>query len=305
MINAAFIARSLQGKQSGQGWSARCPSHSDKKPSLSISERNGKVLFYCHAGCSQVDVIEALKSMGLWEDRQDKFQHQRKDSRESTPIQRQEKTRPEFTPEDKKRFALKIWEESVPSANTLVETYLSSLGLKLPLPPSLRFHPNLKHLPSGQNYPSMVALITHGIDGTPMAIQRTYLARDGKRKAPIDCNKMMLGPSRGGVIRLAEPDGFLMVGEGIETCLSAMMATGHPSWAAMSASGLAAINLPESVKCVIVLADGDKRGEEVALLCARRWTQQGKKVHIAHPPQGKDFNDLLIDNLSTNQRSKR
>jgi putative DNA primase/helicase len=34
---------------------------------LSISEKDGKVLYYCHAGCSQTDVIEALKARGLWE----------------------------------------------------------------------------------------------------------------------------------------------------------------------------------------------------------------------------------------------
>jgi len=29
-----------------------------------------------------------------------------------------------------------------------------------------------------------------------------------------------------------------MVGEGIETCLAAMQATGNPAWAALSTSGL-------------------------------------------------------------------
>lgn len=288
MMSAAFIARSLRGRKSGRGWSAHCPAHDDKHPSLSISDKNGKALFYCHAGCSQRDVIDALKMRGLWEYQQDDFKHSRK-------------THTELTPEQKKELALKIWEEADSAKNTLVETYLASRGLTIPVPSSLRFHPDLKHFPSGKTYPCMMALITHGIDGTPMAIQRTYLAGDGKGKATIEPNRMMLGFSRGGVIRFGEPDGILMVGEGIETSLSAMAATGHPTWAGMSTSGLTALDLPQSVKKVIVLADGDDRGESAAQKCARRWTQQGRKISIARPPKGKDFNDLLVEKSTHNQ----
>ena len=127
----------------------------------------------------------------------------------------------------------------MPADGTLVETYLASRGLHLPPPPALRFHAGLKH-PSGGIWPAMVALVTRGADGTPLAIHRTFLARDGGGKAPVDPQKMMLGPCRGGAVRLAEPGDVLMVGEGIETCLAAMQATGHPAWAALSTSGLRA-----------------------------------------------------------------
>ena len=36
----------------------------------SIREADGKVLLHCHAGCSQRDVIAALKARGLWESSQ-------------------------------------------------------------------------------------------------------------------------------------------------------------------------------------------------------------------------------------------
>jgi hypothetical protein len=45
---------------------AKCPAHDDHDPSLSIREVDGKVLFHCHAGCAQGDVIDALKARGLW-----------------------------------------------------------------------------------------------------------------------------------------------------------------------------------------------------------------------------------------------
>ena len=103
----------------------------------------------------------------------------------------------------------------------------------------------------------------------------------------------MLGPCRGGAVRLADPTDVLMIGEGIETCLAAIMATGHPAWAALSTSGLRALDLPKDVRDVIVLADGDKAGEAAAQDCALRWKRQGRRVRIARPPQGKDFNDML------------
>ena len=85
-----------------------------------------------------------------------------------------------------------------------------------------------------------------------------------------------------------------MVGEGIETCLAAMQATGHPAWAALSTSGLRALDLPDDVRDVIVLADGDEAGEAAARDCAWRWKREGRRVRIARPPQGMDFNDLLV-----------
>ncbi len=42
------------------GWMARCPAHGDSNPSLSVSERDGRILVHCHAGCTAQAVVEAL-----------------------------------------------------------------------------------------------------------------------------------------------------------------------------------------------------------------------------------------------------
>jgi hypothetical protein len=144
----------------------------------------------------------------------------------------------------------------------------------------------------------MVALVTKGADATPLAIHRTYLGRDGAGKAPVEPTKMMLGPCRGGAVRLAVPGDVLMVGEGIETCLAAMQVSGHPAWAALSTSGLRSLELPTNIRDVIVLADGDDPGEAAARDCAWRWKREGRRVRIARPPQGLDFNDMLMDRVS-------
>lgn len=65
-MTAADIASALGGRRCGRGWLARCPAHDDRNPSLSIAEASGKLLVRCHAGCSQGDVLEALRARGLW-----------------------------------------------------------------------------------------------------------------------------------------------------------------------------------------------------------------------------------------------
>ena len=66
-MNAETIARALGGRQTGGTWTARCPAHDDRTPSLSIRDADGgKVLVHCHAGCDQERVIAALRGRGLW-----------------------------------------------------------------------------------------------------------------------------------------------------------------------------------------------------------------------------------------------
>jgi len=67
IINVQEIVSALNGKQTGSGsWLCHCPSHDDKDPSLSISQKDGKILFKCFAGCTQEAVLNALKARGLW-----------------------------------------------------------------------------------------------------------------------------------------------------------------------------------------------------------------------------------------------
>jgi putative DNA primase/helicase len=67
MKNIGDLLTKLNAKRTGKGWIALCPAHDDQKPSLSIAEgRSGKVLFYCFAGCSYRDVIDALKLREVW-----------------------------------------------------------------------------------------------------------------------------------------------------------------------------------------------------------------------------------------------
>jgi len=287
-MRADTIAAALGGRRVGSTWMVRCPAHDDRTPSLSIQDADdGRILVRCHAGCSQAKVIASLQLRGLWKVRAARSVFARSGPRGLTPRQ------PDRDEVKRTVCALAIWQAAMPAAGTPVEAYLASRGLRLSLPATLRFHPGLKH-PSGTTWPAMVALVTRGSDPAPLAIHRTFLARDGRGKAPVVPSKMMLGPCGGGAVHLAPSNGVLMVGEGIETCLAAMQATGRSAWAALSTSGLRRLELPADVSEVIVLADGDEPGEAAARDVARRWVREGRRVRIAHPPTGMDFNDMLV-----------
>lgn len=45
---------------SGNGYDARCPAHDDRRASLSVTERDGRILLHCHAGCAFESVRDAL-----------------------------------------------------------------------------------------------------------------------------------------------------------------------------------------------------------------------------------------------------
>src|SRR6266496_5512734 len=65
LITARELVGVLKAKKSGDGWIARCPvrdSHAngDRKPSLSIGERDGVLLLKCHVGCSFEKILAAI-----------------------------------------------------------------------------------------------------------------------------------------------------------------------------------------------------------------------------------------------------
>lgn len=55
-----FLSRLEHARRNGAGWIARCPAHEDNNPSLSLDERDAKILLHCHAGCSVEAICKAL-----------------------------------------------------------------------------------------------------------------------------------------------------------------------------------------------------------------------------------------------------
>jgi putative DNA primase/helicase len=162
----------------------------------------------------------------------------------------------------------------------------------------LRF---LEHCPhrNRRYYPAIVAPIVN-VDGDQMAVHKTFLRAGGAGKAnlPKEEQRETRGPMTGGAVRLARhrADAELLIGEGIESVLSAMLLFGLPGWAALSEGGIEALELPSEICNLVIAADNDDNGvgQSAALAAYDRWTEQGRRVRILLPPEpGKDFNDVL------------
>jgi putative DNA primase/helicase len=295
MIDAYTIAHALDGVAISGGWKCRCPvsghgkGEGDRDRSLFVCDGDtpGRVLVTCYANCDRQDIIEELKRQGLWPTAK---QHNTAAPQATAAPQPQ----PSPVSNYKIAYALNIWRYSRLADGSLVETYLRSRAITLsPLPLTLRCHMALQHRPSNARWPAMVALVTH--DHEYLGVHRTYLAWDGSGKAPIEPQKMTFGPVRGGAVRLGPLAESIFVAEGIETALSVMQATGQVAWAALSANGIANLQLPPTVRDVTICVDGDQVSEDAAAHASRRWLLQGLQVRIARPPPNKDFNDVLLE----------
>ncbi len=300
MNDAERITRALGGDWRGHQGLAPCPlCQPEGRPdqrALSVSEQGGRLLFYCHkSGC---DVWSAMRGEApSWMRGVDLKLGLSSVDREERDRRRAEERKAE---ERRTEAATSIFEEAVCASGTLVQTYLAHRGigrLRLDhMTRALRFHPALRHLPSGGVFPGMVARIRE-VGGFPTAIHRTYLRPDGLGKADVSPAKMMLGPSAGGAVRFGPNRPVIALAEGIETALSVSMASGLTCWATLSSSGLKGVLLPPRpiAEVVVICADNDSAGLSAAGVAAERFEREGRRVSIVHPDRpGADFNDELV-----------
>lgn len=278
MTPAEALTGRIGGRWYGSYGAARCPVHDDRTPSLSIRDGERSVLVKCHAGCDPWDIMAALQRDRHW-----------RDLREP-----REKAKPKRSAKDTRRYLLSIWRECRLISGTPAERYLRARGIMLELPPTLRYHPAHKHTDIGALLPCMVAVV-QAPDRAIFGLHRTYLRADGCGKAPVSKPRKMLGQQVTGAVRLAAIGTEIAIGEGIETCLSFQQARRIPSWAALSSSGLSAIVLPPMplAEIVYLLVDMDQPGERAAQIAADRLSREGRKVKIARPVAGNDFNDAI------------
>lgn len=160
----------------------------------------------------------------------------------------------------------------------------------------LRWHPTLRHPPSGIVGPALVALVTDAIDGRPLTLHRTWVLADGT-KARVEPARMLLGGHRkqGGVVRLWPDDAVtagLGIAEGIESALSLAHAV-QPVWSCIDAGNLASLPVLRGIEAITIAADHDDAGIEAAQACGERWATAGREVRIVLPEGYKaDLNDV-------------
>lgn len=304
-----MVGRELKLKRRGRRHWACCPFHGEKTPSFTVEEGRGTWKCYgCgeqgdaidwlrkRAGLSFVDAVEELAvRAGLTPDREGRTRP------EARPVaERQTSAEIEAEIADKVAWARGLWAACRPAAGTLVETYLTARGIEIGrlaggLPPTLRFHPGLKHADTGLVFPAMVAAV-QAPDGRVAGIHRTFLKPDGSGKAAVVSAKKMGGVCWGGCIRLCPAAARMGLAEGIETALSVMTGGGLPTWAAGSMGNMAAADLPPVVRRLVLCTDGDS--DAVAM---GRMVEAAKEFHGGRlravderrAPKGADWNDVL------------
>jgi hypothetical protein len=187
---------------------------------------------------------------------------------------------------------------SEPAIGTLAESYLLARGLNAPYPASFRFNRSVR-MPDGEDYPCLIALVTHPVTGDFVAIQRTALTSDGKDAVRNERGKKFaasLGPTAGAAVVLGDLHGndvpSVVEGEGVETVASIVMVLRRPGIATLSVSTLGAPPLPHGLSVLILV---DRGAEPMAMRAAKARAAEGRRVWIATPPDatGKDWNDTL------------
>jgi len=280
-----LLGRLKRVRRSGNGYTALCPAHNDRTPSLSIRQgASCRILLHCFGGCPSAAILEALA-----------LDKREASNRHNYSVDSRRMLTDATRAKQNREIAEHIWRRQTrPAAGTVVEDYLRSRGIMIPIPPAIRFHPQLKH-PSGPFVRAAMIAGVQSTDGGFAAIHRTFL--DGAKKTALTPAKAALGPIAGGAVRLSSQlDSTIALAEGIETGLSILQATRIPTWTTLGTSNLAKIELPAGIHEVIICADHDTNGagEQAALAAAAKLIREGRKVRIAHPPVvGADFNDLL------------
>ena len=169
------------------------------------------------------------------------------------------------------------------------------------LPVQLLSHPGIEYWHESKpgkweslgTFPAMVAPVRSQA-GEVVAVHVTFLL-DGK-KAPVPSPKRLIGSPKGGAVRLYPAGEDVGIAEGIETAIAASVIFGKPVWAALSASLMPLVELPESIQLVHIFADNDsnKAGQTAAHRLIARLKQENRKVGACKTPtlQDTDFYDV-------------
>ena len=196
--------------------------------------------------------------------------------------------------------ARRLFHAARPIAGTLGEGYLRSRGIEGPGGcEALRFHPRCFYRPERdepatdhEHWPAIVARITD-VEGAFTGVHRTWLASSGEAKAPVASPRRAMGHLRGHGVRFGVARDVLAAGEGLETMLSLRSVLPDlPLVATLSASHLASLILPPTLRRLYIARDNDAVGARAADRLGDRAREAGIEVVTLTPTSG-DFNDDL------------
>lgn len=206
--------------------------------------------------------------------------------------------------EKEKVKARDIWANTKPFFGSPSEQYLRGRGIIIPprLDENIGFNPRVFIRAWGdkpaQIFPAMVAAIRDIHSDELIGVHITALDEEAKAvKIDGETLRRVRGVKKGGVIKLTPDDEVvrgLLVGEGIETTLSAMAIKSAQGWAILDASQLAGFPVLNGIETLTIAADADDSGMKATTALTARWTGAGREViRLVPKRQGADFNDLV------------
>lgn len=286
------IARNAGGEVHGKQASIPGPGHSkfDRSLSLTIGDR-GQIIWRSFANDSWQDVLPYLKGLGA------KFEREPLSDEKRAALEARQAA-DNRARAGKRDIAADLWARARSVRGSLAERYLQEArGVALPQMAMVRYLPDCPfkpYHPEHETYPTMIAAISNGA-GEIIGAHLTFLAADGKAKAAVNPSRKVIGQQKGGVIKLGVMGPMIVIGEGIESALSAGAACGLPALAAISAGNMAAIELPAGVEGVLIAFDREEAGvgRKAAAQLHKRLTAAGVSAEYMPPPASlKDWNEV-------------
>jgi phage/plasmid primase-like uncharacterized protein len=186
--------------------------------------------------------------------------------------------------------AQRIVDESDPVFETPGDYYLRRRGITASLPDCIRYRMN-----AWGKYGSLVAVATDS-KGNVQAVQEIYV--DDDQKAPLDIPKRTNGALVGAAVKCppTTTGGPIILAEGIETGISVLQATGYETWIFFGVGNVGKCEFPPG-RPIIIARDSDEpgsRADTTIRKAIRSLLEKGMDVSVATPPEGQDFNDVLI-----------
>lgn len=246
------IVAGLRGTWHGSHAMARCPAHADREPSLSLRQGDRAILVHCFAGCSSEDVLRELRAV--------------------SPIRGT--PRPDYRPAPGGANVKRIWEQGIDIRGTLAERYLTARKLPLDLE-DLRFHPRCPHKPRPHTEykPALLVAAREGMQIS--AIQRIFLDPSTGYRT----EKVMLGrPGQGAWQQRLCGSTTLALAEGMEDAGAFLKLHSIVTWAALGASRLHLISIPDQVTHIIIAEDNNRAGRLAARQAWKTYREQGRNV---------------------------
>lgn len=314
-----LVGRRVDLRRSGASFVGRCPFHDDRSPSFAVWPRSGQ--WRCFAGsCGKAgDVIDWLREAeGL--DFAAAIEHLG-GARILPPAQRppHRELRAKEVSEPERAKAWRLWQCGRSIEGTATETYLRQVrGIETTTLPASSIR-HVDALPYWQTIgdrptvihtgPAMLACYRRMSDGRFSAVQCVWLAPGGTGKADIRSSagdrlspKKIRGSYHGRAAAVLSLNGLaaVTIAEGIETGLSVLEADPDRTvFVAGSLSALGALPLPAATRAVTVIGDNDMAnptiGRAVLGKVCDAQAKAGRRVELVLPPEGMDFNDLLLD----------